>query len=1664
MPMDRFGGTILDAPTNATPDQNVGTSPQVQTDRFGGQLISSGSQSPVDALRGQNSVPNDIDSPSLAAAKGDIAQQESGTQLVKTDNGDGTATYTPQQVSPARKLSDQEKLAIYYAHQNAQNPLGHPAPEQGQLNQAADQSAQQSIAATNSPLQNYANAGAESLAQFGTGIEGVVAPQAAAAQNANIQAAYQVDPNSKAGLAGQLVGTALPLAPGLLGGAAAGAVKLGTDVAFAANAFGNVRATVAQLRSQGQDISTAQELSAAALQAAVAFVATRARFKTAEQYVNGMREGVVKALTQYAQQVGTGAAIGGIQQIANNAINKGLIDGSIPLEQGVAGAAGAGAVLAGISGPAHALGESINGAEHAAAPTPTQPYDLAAGRPTAEPTVSVPPDNGQIPLEAQGTKPTVPLASEPQPGQIPLAPEAQPAKPAEGVNPAASPEAKELPPLLAQKSFKTRVTDGAESKGLNVEFDSPIDKALFAAAQPRQGKVQIEAKSYLADAGLSPEAIERGKAAVMDAVQTHSMSADGDTITVPETYKAPQSLPLASETASEKAQGQIPLEAPPTAESQREPVRVNSPGFSASDNQSANAETGTAPEEVPLQPPEKRAGLPSLDDVKAAVAHGQESVEGFKVAKPQNRDQVDAQNAFRKRGIQIVYYSGEGRGFHSEDHPGILFVNKSNVGDGLREAVAHEFMHELATSRPDLFNEFAKAIPTKERQAFSDWYTKAFQRQRPGEIPARLGEEATTTPFGQLAGKGTATVGERQNPSNFLDDLTWKRVWGAATGEKPGLVQRMLDVYRKFSEGFSTKSKLINTAVKAFEETMANPIQRPEQAESPYALRQAALPPSKEAFLPGAEAGKAFFDDDVKPKAEEALGGIKDAFKGIKNLLGLQSGKEAIAAKGILRERGAELQQRSDRVNAEFDKAGKFLSTLPVDKQRAITDLAERGQKQTDPTIQPVVDAIRAVYDDRLAQLQKQGKLSQFVENYMGHLYEKPDAASQVLADLNRRPLEGSKGFLKQRKIPFQSDAIAAGLTPVTDNPVEMMKLKVHQMDKAITAHDAFQQLDAGGMLKEVTARQGVPDGYAKIDDKIATIYGKPSKKGSIQTDGYVVAPEPVASVINNFLQPGISSDPNFGGLFRGFLGVGNVANQLQLSLSAFHATGMMMNAGVSKLALAGEQARAGKIGAATKSILNAATVIGPVIENYRNGSRLLQEWYKPGTTDAKTTQMADMLKAAGGRPTIQEEYKNQAVEGMKKAFRDGNIFGAAVRAPFAALEKTAAPIMSYLVPRVKTGAFMDLAQLEMDKLGPNASRDQVREAMGRAWNSVESRMGQVTYDNIFANRSVKNLAAAITRAPGWTGGTIAELGGGVKDLATAKLSHRSAYLLALPIFSAYVGGMLNMLMTGQTPQSFKDLYFPRTGKKDDDGHDERFSLPTYMNDAISYAKNPVLTLKHKTSPLINLITEVVQNEDFRGVQIRNPDDSYAKQAEDVGKHIAGAAVPFSASKVSDAFKAGDSAKALLPAIGLNPARRDITHSDAENLASQLMADNRPVGGRTSAAAEKSQLIGTLAHNIQTKQPGAIANVFQAVKAGTLDKDDVEKVREHLQFSPLQISVRHLDAPDAMKVWNAAEPAERVKLGAIVLNKIGSSETLSQSDKLALAKQVRADFKAAKGG
>lgn len=908
-------------------------------------------------------------------------------------------------------------------------------------------------------------------------------------------------------------------------------------------------------------------------------------------------------------------------------------------------------------------------------------------------------------------------------------------------------------------------------------------------------------------------------------------------------------------------------------------------------------------------------------------------------------------------------------------------------------------------------------------------------------------------------------------------------------------------------------------------------IERAADAPSGSALRRALDSESGKIDLDLLTLGMPeFMRSDVAPRTRAAYNLIKQGGQGIKALLAPpsvspQAGETAriIGENASKMARGLDIADQTLRGAHDFYESKRSLAPMPGDarvrvasegsrhfledattgkrssfsfgsrrdaewamRNLDVIDRIERGQRQADPKQQAFADTFRALLDGRRAAVQSLGPdlLQKFYTDYFPHLWKQPADAERVMQQtMGKRPFEGPKSFLKPRTVPTTLDGVMNGLEPISFNPVDLLSWKLREMDKFVMAHRSFSEIKDQGMLKFIKSGP-LPEGYDWINDKIAQVFGRtpptdeqlthtggedgkwqfePSGGGELILRGRYAAPAPVARILNNYLSPGLTPYA----LYRGWRFAGNLLNQVQLGFSFYHAGFTALDSVTSRFAAGLEDiAKYGKPG---RGLLTTASAPIAPLKNLVVGSKMLKEWYAPGSQGEYYGKLIDSLVQAGGRAKMDQFYATLMTKSMTNAFRRGNIPGGLLRAPFAAVEKLAAPTMEWWVPRQKMGVFAEMAKREIEKLGPDAPHEQVRAAMAKAWDSVDNRMGQMVYDRLFWNKTFKDLALASVRSVGWNLGTFREIGGGGLDYARAlrditlglptveyesptgrktvvsrkrqfELTHRMAYVAALPIVVGTLGAITQYALTGHGPTELKDYFFPRTGATDENGRPERLSYPSYIKDLPGYrdiykfGPETRRTLANKAHPLIGLVSEMLQNRDYYGTEIRNQDDPFMKQIIDEAKHVGGAFDPIAARNFQQERERGASlTRSLLPFVGVTPARSDINMTAAERMLREIMRA-RPTEARTQEAAAKSSLKRTL---IRQRRQGVDVepSLNDYAQKGTLTDRDLSQIYRESGETPLQVEFHRLSLRDAERVYRVMTQGERSQVDEILNSK-----------------------------
>jgi hypothetical protein len=841
------------------------------------------------------------------------------------------------------------------------------------------------------------------------------------------------------------------------------------------------------------------------------------------------------------------------------------------------------------------------------------------------------------------------------------------------------------------------------------------------------------------------------------------------------------------------------------------------------------------------------------------------------------------------------------------------------------------------------------------------------------------------------------------------------------------------------------------------------PVKQPDEWDQ-IAPPQKALPAESTTPFMGRQAGQIvlpesvhqFGEQDVRPAVAASVSGAARAIEGVKNLFGMQSGDPALQTRQLFREAGGTRARRMDQFNDAMQGAERQIDKLPKDEQLAITDNAEHRIPQNSPDLQKVSDYLRSQFDDRLEQIQAIDPEFHGLENYMAHVYEgDPATNAKILRELYaRRPMAGSGGFTKARVFETQADALAAGLKPVS-NPITAARLRLGQMDRWITAHNVFNELEAQGITHDLPRGQRPMEGYKRLPDPLF---------------GEKQAPEPVANVFENALTPGLTSHAYFGPLTRGYLMANNLLNQANLGISAFHAGTSAINSSASELALAMEDAYGGQGKLAARRLATAAVPGLASVRDYFTGGSVADAWLHPENASPEMKLIADAMQIQGARMGMDKFYHTGMTDKMLKAWNNGNPIGAGVRLPFAALEQFAKPIMEKLVPRLKMGAFAEMARSVLAKDPSITNAQDLSDAMGSAWRSVDNRFGQVVHDNDFWNRTLKDLSFATLRSVGWNKGNVEEFGGGAADaLAGAKdavtgnapgLTHRLAYTVALPTLVGLYGAVYHYLHTGQPPQSMQDLYAPKNGQKNADGTDTRVFLPSAMKDYLAI-KDVGLSqvVKNKLAPMLETITGLAENKDYFNREIANPDDNPAWRILERAGFVAKQAEPYSIEQ----FRHGVGPAAFL---GITKAPRFEQQSAAQQLAYQLgyHGNGEPIDAVEAQRIDDARAVREEAGKNGFDAGNAMAEQLRAKGHEISDESSRQWVMQGLQYEkqgPLIYSAEHLSVPDVLKVYKVATLPEREALFDMLTQgngggKIGRSRSMTQAQKDAAMAELQA--------
>jgi len=567
---------------------------------------------------------------------------------------------------------------------------------------------------------------------------------------------------------------------------------------------------------------------------------------------------------------------------------------------------------------------------------------------------------------------------------------------------------------------------------------------------------------------------------------------------------------------------------------------------------------------------------------------------------------------------------------------------------------------------------------------------------------------------------------------------------------------------------------------------------------------------------------------------------------------------------------------------------------------------------------------------------------------------------------------------------------------------------------------------------------------------------------------GYWYAPEPIAKIVNNYLSPGLRNSNNvlIGTGYNMTRRLWNVLNQAQLSLSGFHGLNILFDLmgsgyglGLRKTQIPGQRL-AGL----------AELVVAPVsvVPRLWNGVRIRKAYKQQLNTieNPKLRQVVQAVILANGSDRLDPFYYNQSIKALKTTISDllkggpkqkikgvfklpFNIFGST-------LELLAKPLMEWYVPTAKLGLFAKMAQSEMKRVERGLiTTDQLHERLVSSWDSVDNRMGQLRYDNLFWNKTLKDSLMLAIRSVGWNLGSWREFGGIPVDIFTTKgriergdvwLSHKMGYGIGVVVFYAVACAVINYLLTGEPPTELRDYFYPRTGEKNPDGSDERLTLPIYAKDWFAWSMRPGQTIKNKRHPGWSLIYDLARNKNFFNTEIRHPSDPISKQLLDFHSYIAREFLPLSVRnyiKMSRTQPERGSKNVWVSITGISSAPAYITRTPAQKLMYRYIIENIPQRTKTQVQQELYWYRKDIKNRLRKGEP--INKVEAVMKIG---QQSFNRLVKDAQKEPFAEAFNRLSLYQALNVYTIANRNEKLMVYRLLRGKYSRAKKITPDMKV----------------
>lgn len=748
----------------------------------------------------------------------------------------------------------------------------------------------------------------------------------------------------------------------------------------------------------------------------------------------------------------------------------------------------------------------------------------------------------------------------------------------------------------------------------------------------------------------------------------------------------------------------------------------------------------------------------------------------------------------------------------------------------------------------------------------------------------------------------------------------------------------------------------------------------------------------------------------------------------IRNIAPEALGPKAKTAAAVLAKAISEQMRDDSQVYHQGRARTEFWDRFKPDEQAGIIKQFERGATPKDPALAKAFEGMRQWNDRILDQDRKLGIDYEPKDNYLYHTFEDGDKVTQYFQNKYGTKW-GNPKFTKDRSFDLYDEAVKAGFKPKTTNPEEIMQLRQHASNIAKMQVEAMEGLQRFGLATQIT--KGVKPGPGDV------------RRRAPNGKSYYINSDAAQIVHNAFDSPSLWDMKGvFGAGFRGTMYLKNALVPIKLAMSLFHPLHVQTIDNATSMVRASKELLSGSIGSKdwVKQMASAA-IYRDVWNNPKTGYGVLKAWrgdIDPAKLTSADKQALNSMAEGGFTPEMASEYKNNAIDGFKKALQQHSVT-APFKAPFALIETMQKPLFDIWIPSLKIASYLKDTQAALRTNPDLGNNTQARmEAFRKISKSVDNRYGEMAYNTLFWNRTVKDVGVGSTLSLGWNLGFIREYGGAIGDVAKAVKggSIREAAkqgTLDRPLFVMYYtaqsllyGGLLTYGLTGKLPQTLMDYIYPQNGEKNADGSPARLSTMFYAREFASIGKHMQndgvvsgLTdaVLNKASPVISDVREWATNTDYLGREISDPDAPWYTELQQKMAHELTGLAPISISAPERGGAQPTLRDRALGVLGFTPAPKYVTDSPTEAAIKKEFTEYVQHSKTPFANADRSADSAKLRRLYISGDTDAYAQQLVDMKEKYhLNAEETTRLRKNSKI------------PGDIKMWQALSADQQVKL------------------------------------